>query len=203
VTSNAVDSDFKFTGHFYHEKSTLHLTLYRAYDADTGRWISRDPIGENGGINLYGYVYNNPINWVDPSGLDVFFNQENELGGHAWTSVGGNKPTGGDTYGAYPNGNLFGKPQVIQNPDPHHNDDDFSYDSYKTTLEDEAALKKWIKDNYDINDFNSKRNPNYNYGSEDCRSFRNKVRRQLEKIIKDRDGKIEKSSGNVPKTAPK
>ena len=71
VTSNAVDSDFKFTGHFYHEKSTLHLTLYRAYDADTGRWISRDPIAEAGGINLYGYVSNNPVNWVDPLGLEI------------------------------------------------------------------------------------------------------------------------------------
>jgi len=71
VTSNAVDSDFKFTGHFYHEKSKLHLTLYRAYDADTGRWISRDPIAEAGGINLYGYVSNNPVNWVDQWGLEV------------------------------------------------------------------------------------------------------------------------------------
>jgi len=71
VTSNAVDSDFKFTGHFYHVKSKLHLTLYRAYDADTGRWISRDPIGENGGINLYGYCLNDPINCVDLLGLDI------------------------------------------------------------------------------------------------------------------------------------
>jgi len=71
VTSNAVDSDFKFTGHFYHVKSKLHLTLYRAYDADTGRWISRDPIAENGGINLYGYCLNDPVNWVDPLGLET------------------------------------------------------------------------------------------------------------------------------------
>jgi proteasome lid subunit RPN8/RPN11 len=34
-----------------------------------GRWISRDPIGENGGINLYGMVGNNSINWVDVLGL--------------------------------------------------------------------------------------------------------------------------------------
>jgi len=32
-------------------------------------WLSRDPIAENGGINLYGYVYNNPVNYYDPHGL--------------------------------------------------------------------------------------------------------------------------------------
>jgi uncharacterized protein RhaS with RHS repeats len=33
-------------------------------------WLSGDPIGTNGGINLYGYVGNDPINWFDPLGLD-------------------------------------------------------------------------------------------------------------------------------------
>ena len=41
------------------------------YDPDQGRWLSRDPIGENGGLNLYGYVLNQPIRFVDPLGLDV------------------------------------------------------------------------------------------------------------------------------------
>jgi hypothetical protein len=34
-----------------------------------GRFISRDPLGEKGGLNLYGYVGNDPVNGVDPSGL--------------------------------------------------------------------------------------------------------------------------------------
>jgi len=43
--------------------------LYRAYSADLGRWISRDPSGERGGINLYDYVVNNPIARIDSLGL--------------------------------------------------------------------------------------------------------------------------------------
>jgi RHS repeat-associated protein len=41
----------------------------RFYDPDTGRWTSRDPIGENGGINVYGFVGNAPIGAVDALGL--------------------------------------------------------------------------------------------------------------------------------------
>jgi hypothetical protein len=40
------------------------------YDPTLGRWINRDPIGEQGGPNLHGFVGNNPILKVDPFGLD-------------------------------------------------------------------------------------------------------------------------------------
>jgi RHS repeat-associated protein len=41
----------------------------RLYDPALQRWTSPDPGGENGGVNLYGFVYNNPLSYVDPDGL--------------------------------------------------------------------------------------------------------------------------------------
>ena len=45
------------------------------YESASGRrkWLNRDPIGEIGGINLYGFVGNDPINWFDRDGLDPAF----------------------------------------------------------------------------------------------------------------------------------
>ncbi|MDD1607902.1 MAG: RHS repeat-associated core domain-containing protein [Methylococcaceae bacterium] len=68
-------SDFRYAGMFYLPHQQIYLTRYRAYIAgDTasfaaGRWLSRDPIAEDGGINLYGYVGGNAVNLVDPLGL--------------------------------------------------------------------------------------------------------------------------------------
>ncbi|OQX57118.1 MAG: hypothetical protein B5M52_08045 [Helicobacteraceae bacterium 4484_230] len=42
---------------------------YRDYDAETGKWTAKDPIGFNGGdTNLYGYVLGDPVNFIDPEG---------------------------------------------------------------------------------------------------------------------------------------
>ena len=72
VSGSGAESDFFYTGHLYHDASDLHLTLYRAYNPELGMWLSRDPIAENGGINLYAYVGNNPINAWDPFGEIAF-----------------------------------------------------------------------------------------------------------------------------------
>jgi RHS repeat-associated protein len=61
--------EFRYAGMFYLPEAELYFTRYRAYDPSTGRWLSRDPIEEDGGINLYGYVEGNPVNLVDPLGL--------------------------------------------------------------------------------------------------------------------------------------
>jgi RHS repeat-associated protein len=60
-----------FTGHRWHASDSLWLTLYREYDADAGRWLSPDPIGMAGGINLYAYAADAPVRFVDPLGLKV------------------------------------------------------------------------------------------------------------------------------------
>ena len=44
---------------------------YRYYDPMTGRWLNRDPIGERGGRNLYGFVGNDALNYVDDRGLKI------------------------------------------------------------------------------------------------------------------------------------
>jgi len=67
--SGDLDADLGFAGLYAHSASGLQLALHRGYDASLGRWVSRDPIAEFGGLNLYAYVDNDPINLVDPIGL--------------------------------------------------------------------------------------------------------------------------------------
>ena len=67
--SGDLEADFGFTGFYRHQISGLYLTHYRAFDPSLGRWLARDPIAEQGGINLYAYVGNNPVNSIDTQGL--------------------------------------------------------------------------------------------------------------------------------------
>ena len=68
--SGDMDADFGYAGYYAHRASGLWLTLFRAYDADLGRWLNQDPIGERGGINLYEAFFNSPTFYVDRNGLD-------------------------------------------------------------------------------------------------------------------------------------
>ncbi len=60
---------FGFAGGIYDQHTKLYRVGVRDYDAETGRWTRRDPIRFLGrDTNLYGYVLNDPINRIDPTG---------------------------------------------------------------------------------------------------------------------------------------
>jgi RHS repeat-associated protein len=65
----SLTSDFQYAGYYFHAPSGLNLAVHRAYNATFGRWISRDPIKESGGVNLYAYVRNNVVEFTDYMGL--------------------------------------------------------------------------------------------------------------------------------------
>lgn len=62
----------RFSSKSWQEASGLYDYGYRFYDPNLQRWLNRDPIQEAGGINLYGFVGNRPVNGVDPYGLSDF-----------------------------------------------------------------------------------------------------------------------------------
>ncbi|MBI4748153.1 MAG: hypothetical protein HY774_06665 [Acidobacteria bacterium] len=122
----------------------LNLTWYRTYSPELGRWLSRDPIGEEGGINLYGYVENRVIDSIDPEGL--------QGKGSGPFLPNGRKPPGWDP--SWPTG-VDERDHYVQDPTtgrkyyPHFDDDGHwdHYDYYdengKPRRYPEKSLKPW------------------------------------------------------------
>jgi RHS repeat-associated protein len=64
-----VENPFRFPGQYYDQETGLHYNYFRYYNPQTGRYITPDPIGLEGGINLFVYVESNPVMFIDPFGL--------------------------------------------------------------------------------------------------------------------------------------
>jgi RHS repeat-associated protein len=60
---------YRFSSKELHPSSGLYYYGFRFYEPNLQRWVNQDPIGERGGINLYAFVGNDPVNFVDPLGL--------------------------------------------------------------------------------------------------------------------------------------
>ena len=69
---STLTNNLRFPGQYYDAETGLHYNWNRYYDPEVGRYTQTDPIGfEGGDVNLYGYVGENPVNWMDFNGLEI------------------------------------------------------------------------------------------------------------------------------------
>jgi RHS repeat-associated protein len=68
----AKDNPFRFSTKRTDDNTDLVLYEYRPYSPSLGNWISRDPIAEDGGMNLYAFAANAPIDRIDPDGRESY-----------------------------------------------------------------------------------------------------------------------------------
>lgn len=71
ISSSKLGNRFTFAGREYDSETGLYYLRNRYYDPTQGRFLSPDPLGFWGGINLYAYCFNNPVNFIDPFGLKL------------------------------------------------------------------------------------------------------------------------------------
>ena len=71
LVKGTLDLDYTYTGREWDKEADLYYYRNRFADPLTGQFVSKDPIGFAGGdVNLYSYVGQNPVNWIDPWGED-------------------------------------------------------------------------------------------------------------------------------------
>ena len=74
--TGTVKQPLQFPGQYKDDETGLSYNYYRDYDPATGRYVQSDLIGLAGGMNTYGYVGGNPVNYIDPMGLAGFLGAE-------------------------------------------------------------------------------------------------------------------------------
>lgn len=73
VTTETITNHLRFPGQYFDTETGLHYNYFRDYDPEIGRYIESDPIGLQGGLNLYLYVNGDVVNRFDYLGLSPSF----------------------------------------------------------------------------------------------------------------------------------
>ncbi|MND98716.1 putative deoxyribonuclease RhsC [compost metagenome] len=68
LSASKIEQNLRFQGQYFDGETGLNYNIYRFYDSESGRFITQDPIGLTGSLNLYQYAVN-PMIWIDPWGL--------------------------------------------------------------------------------------------------------------------------------------
>ena len=87
LPTGIVTNNLRFAGQYYDVETGLHYNYHRHYDPSVGRYLAADPIGLDGGINLFVYVQNDPVNFVDPEGKFAIFTGLRIIGSAMWQVV--------------------------------------------------------------------------------------------------------------------
>ncbi len=69
ITTDTLDLPYRFPGQYFDAETGTHYNYYRDYDPATGRYLTPDPVGLQGGLNLQGYALNDPLRHTDVLGL--------------------------------------------------------------------------------------------------------------------------------------
>jgi RHS repeat-associated protein len=120
IGTETITNNLRFPGQYYDTETGLHYNWNRYYDPETGRYMRVDPVSE--GPNLYLYVQNNPLKYVDPKGLNTERVQNNTE--DQQPSVDGDSSfVDGNTVQSSPEQTVLGEQQGTENkpwwkPDP-------------------------------------------------------------------------------------
>jgi len=114
-TTGTTGNAWTFTGRPLDAESGVLFLRNRYYDPRTGTFLQQDPIGVAGGVNLYAYVRNNPLNWVDPFGLERIQAIDQQT---AWVAEAIARISASEAIGATALGISYAGMQLMQIPHP-------------------------------------------------------------------------------------
>ncbi|WP_434155313.1 RHS repeat-associated core domain-containing protein [Pseudomonas sp. JZ134] len=146
-----IEQNLRFQGQYYDAETGLHYNTFRYYDPVVGRYITQDPIGLIGGLNLYRYTVN-ALTWFDPLG---WCGENINWGGHL-KKIGGGEP-----------------PATMLNPHAHHI---VFKNGRGKKMKEYLAESKSILEKYDIDWLFGKENltwaPNKNHSTQAAKAVR-------------------------------